>query len=190
MTDSTKPMYFSSAAAFRRWLEKNATTSKEVIVGFKKRHIDKTGLSWSEAVNEALCVGWIDGVRRRIDDERYQIRFTPRQPGSTWSAVNIARIAVLQEQGRMKPAGLTAFANRAEQKSRTYSYEQQACPELTADETRQFHKNFAAWSFFQAQPPSYRKKIIWWLASPKQAATRQRRLVLAIEAFANGKRLL
>src|SRR5215831_12731601 len=109
MIASTKPIYFSSAAAFRRWLNKNATTSKEVIIGFKERHIDKTGLSWSEAVDEALCIGWIDGVRRRIDGERYQIRFTPRQPGSTWSAVNIARVAFLQQQGRMKPAGLAAF---------------------------------------------------------------------------------
>src|SRR5215467_6915161 len=121
MATRTEPTYFSSAAAFRRWLDGNATSAHELIVGFKKRHTGNPGLSWPEAVDEALCVGWVDGVRRRIDGERYQIRFTPRRRGSTWSAVNIARVAVLRQEGRMKPAGLAAFAHRAERKSRTYS---------------------------------------------------------------------
>jgi uncharacterized protein YdeI (YjbR/CyaY-like superfamily) len=126
MATRTEPTYFSSAAAFQRWLNENSASSHELIVGFKKRRTSDPGMSWPEAVDEALCVGWVDGVRRRIDGERYQIRFTRRRPGSTWSALNIARVAFLQQQGRMKPAGLAAFADRAGQKSLAYSYKQEA----------------------------------------------------------------
>ena len=189
MATRTEPTYFSSAAAFQRWLNENSASSHELIVGFKKRRTSDPGMSWPEAVDEALCVGWVDGVRRRIDGERYQIRFTCRRPGSTWSALNIARVAFLQQQGRMKPAGLAAFANRAGQESLAYSYEQEAAPELSAGEIHQLKNNSAVWSFFQAQAPSYRKRVVWWVVSAKRADTRRRRLGLAMDAFAAGRRL-
>jgi hypothetical protein len=122
-------------------------------------------MTWPQAVDEALCFGWIDGVRRRVDDDRYQIRFTPRKPGSTWSAVNIDRFAELQKQGRVTPAGIAAFEQRTEKKSRTYSYEQAESPEFNPAETKEFKRNKPAWAFFEALPPSYRRKVVWWIRS-------------------------
>ena len=146
-------------------------------------------VSWPEAVDEALCVGWIDGVRHRVDEARYRIRFAPRAAHSNWSAVNIARVAALQAEGRMTAAGLAAFGRRSEAKSRTASYEQMAPVAFGAAEIARFKRAPEAWAFLEALPPGYRKKLTWWVLSAKQQATRDKRLQQFIEACAAGKRL-
>lgn len=183
------PRFFATAAEFRAWLETHAASTAELIVGFHKVGSGTPGITWPEAVDEALCFGWIDAVRKRIDERRYQIRFTPRKAGSTWSAINIERVAALTAQGRMHPAGLAAFALRKEHRSRTYAYEQPGAVALEPAAEQAFRAHASAWAFFRAQPPSYRKRLCWWLASAKQAATRQRRLERLIEASQRGERL-
>jgi uncharacterized protein YdeI (YjbR/CyaY-like superfamily) len=185
----SEPIYFATAAQFRKWLETNADTAAELAVGFHKRSTGKPSLTWPQAVDEALCFGWIDGVRRRVNDERYQIRFTPRKQGSTWSAVNIGRFVALQAEGRITAAGVAAFERRSEKKSKTYSYEQAASSELSADETKAFKRQKKAWEFFKGLAPSYRKKLIWWIVSAKQAATRETRFAKVLEACAEGRKL-
>ena len=185
---ATEPTYFRNAAALRQWFARHARTAPEVVVGFLKAATGSAGLSWKEAVDEALCVGWIDGVRHRVDDERYRIRFTPRKPGSNWSAVNIERAQALQALGRMTPAGLAAFTQRTEAKSKTASYEQQDVS-FSRAEIKQFRDAAAAWTYFETLPPSYRKKITWWIISAKQSETRDRRLLSFIEACAEWRRL-
>ena len=140
-------------------------------------------------MDEALCVGWIDGVRKRIDDTSYQIRFTPRKPSSTWSRVNIERVRELQARGRMQPSGLAAFERRSEARSRTYAYEQAASATLDAAETALFGNHPGAWRYFSAQAPSYRKRVLWWIASARQPATRARRIASLIETCGAGQRL-
>jgi len=144
-------------------------------------------MTWPEAIDEALCFGWIDGVRKRLDDDSYTIRFTPRRPRSIWSAVNIRRVGALTALGLMRRAGLEAFAVRKENRSGIYSYEQRSdtLPEPYAATMR---KNKAAWVFFQAQPPSYRKKCGWWVVSAKKEETRLQRLEKLIELSSHGKR--
>ena len=181
--------YFSTPAAFCSWLKKNSAQATELIVGFHKKGSGTLSITWQEAVDEALCVGWIDGVRKRIDDSAYQIRFSPRKPTSTWSAINIDRVAVLAGEGRMQPAGLAAFARRSEAKSRTYSYEQASHATLTTADEARFRKNKTAWAYFEAQPPGYRKLVIWRIISAKQEATRQRRLQQLMEASQECRRL-
>jgi uncharacterized protein YdeI (YjbR/CyaY-like superfamily) len=145
-------------------------------------------MTWQESVDEALCVGWIDGIRKRIDEDRYTIRFTPRRKASIWSATNIRRVQVLRNEKRMQPAGLKAFALRIENKSAIYSYEQrsESLPRVYAAEMR---ANPAAWKHFSNQPPSYRKMAVWWIVSAKQEETRQKRLAKLIAASARGVRL-
>jgi uncharacterized protein YdeI (YjbR/CyaY-like superfamily) len=143
-------------------------------------------MTWSESVDEALCFGWIDGVRKRIDDHSYQIRFTPRRPGSMWSAVNIAKVEALSAQGRMRPAGLAAFSQRSEAKSRVYSYEQQAPAELSATEIREFRKHKFAWSHFNAAAPSARKTVVRWVVAAKRPETRERRFAKLLAACESG----
>ncbi len=181
-------IFFSTAADFRKWLGPNHATATELWVGFYRKHTGRPSLTWPESVDEALCVGWIDGIRKRIDAESYMIRFTPRRRGSIWSAVNIRRVAVLTNEKRMQPAGLTAFAARIENKSGIYAYEQRSeqLPEPYASRLR---KNKAAWEFFQAQPPSYRKTLGWWVVSAKQEETRRKRLEKLISESARGRRL-
>lgn len=186
---AVEPRYFTSPAAFRAWFAKHAGTTAELVVGFKKRHTGAPSITWPEAVDEALCVGWIDGVRHRIDDEHYKIRFTPRKPGSTWSAVNINRMAVLEADGRVQPAGRAAFEQRSEKKSRTYAYEQSQTAQLAPAELRLFKQQRAAWAWFEQQAPSYRHKVLWWVVSPKQAATRERRLAALIDSALLMRRL-
>lgn len=185
----TEPKYFEDAAALKRWFSKHAATAEELVVGFMKASTSLASVSWPEAVDEALCVGWIDGVRQRIDDKRYKIRFTPRKPSSNWSAVNIKRVGELKAEGRMRPAGLAAFARRTETKSRTASYEQETAPELTDTEVKQLKQANGAWAFYQALPASYKRKVTWWVVSAKQESTRIKRLSRLIEACAQGKRL-
>lgn len=183
------PTYFETAAAFRAWLASNGATAGELLVGYHKVGSGQPSMSWSESVDEALCYGWIDGVRRRIDEQRYSIRFTPRRPTSIWSAVNIAKFAQLVEEGRMTPAGAVAHAHRSEAKSRVYAFEQAAMPELSVEEQRRFRRDPPAWAYFESTPPGYRKVVVHWVASAKNAETRAARLAKLIEACALGERL-
>jgi uncharacterized protein YdeI (YjbR/CyaY-like superfamily) len=183
------PEFFRSALAFRRWLEANARSAAELLVGYYKVGTGKPTMSWSESVDEALCFGWIDGVRKRIDDERYQIRFTPRRPTSIWSAVNIAKFAKLQAEGRMTPAGVAAFENRTEVKSVVYAYEQAAPAELSPAELGDFKRHKTAWRFFEASPPSQKRVVLHWVCSAKKPETRQRRFIKLLEACAAGQPL-
>lgn len=184
-----EPKFFADARAFRRWLQANAGTATELIVGYRKVATGKASLSWSESVDEALCFGWIDGVRRRIDDASYQIRFTPRRPSSIWSAVNIAKFEKLQAEGRTTPRGVAAFANRTAAKSKVYAYEQAAPSELSAAELLRFKRHAAAWKYFEDAPPSYRKVVLHWICGARKPETRARRLEQLLEACAAGRRL-
>jgi len=183
-----KPEFFQTPGDFRTWLEKNHATATEVWVGFYKKDSGKPSVTWSESVDQALCFGWIDGIRKRNDDISYQIRFTPRRRGSIWSAINIKRAKELLEQRRMRPTGLKAFAARIENKSGIYSYEQRS-NELSQPYAKLLKKNKAAWNFFQTQPLSYRKMIGWWIISAKKEETRMARLAKLISESAKGKRL-
>jgi uncharacterized protein YdeI (YjbR/CyaY-like superfamily) len=183
-----KPRFFKTPSAFRKWLAANHASSKELWVGFYKKTYGKPSITWQESVEEALCFGWIDGIRKRIDDASNKIRFTPRRPSSIWSAVNIRIANRLIEEKRMQPAGLKAFAARTENRSGIYAYEQRS-PELEEKYARKLKRNSAAWKFFQAQPPSYRKMINWWIVSAKQEETRTKRLNKLIEASAKERRL-
>jgi len=181
-------LYFESPLAFRRWLEKHHESATELLVGFHKSHTGRPTLTWPESVDEALCFGWIDGVRRSVDDERYTIRFTPRRRSSIWSLVNVRRVAVLTDEGRMRPAGHRAFEARRDDRTGIYSAEQRHV-ELGAAETRRFKANKAAWRFFQSQPPGYRKTAIHWVTTAKKAETQARRLDTLIADSAGGLRI-
>ena len=162
----------------------------ELNVGFYKVGSGRPSMTWPESVGEALCFGWIDGLRKRIDDHAYQIRFTPRKQGSIWSTVNIKHVEALIAEGRVKPAGLEAFERRTERKSSVYSYEQESSMDLAPDELRTFKRNKGAWAYFEQAAPNYRRTMIYWVVSPKQEATRGRRLAKLIESCAAGVRLL
>lgn len=183
------PTHFTRAADFRAWLDVHAATAPELLVGYHKVASGTPSMTWPESVDEALCVGWIDGVRRRIDDTRYCIRFTPRRPGSIWSAVNISKVGALRAAGRMTPAGEAAFAARREDRSRVYAFERDAPAELDAAESRAFQAQATAWRFFEAQPPGYRRVVLHWVVSAKRADTRARRLLALVEACGRGERL-
>jgi uncharacterized protein YdeI (YjbR/CyaY-like superfamily) len=176
-----EPKYFASPAELRAWLEKHHTEHTELLVGFHKKSSGRPSITWPEAVDEALCVGWIDGIRRSVDDERYTIRFTPRKPASTWSAVNCRRMAALTAEGRVKPAGLAAFDRRKPEKSGTYSYENRHAATLGEAEEKTFRAARRAWSYFEKQPPGYRHTVTWWVVSAKRPETRVRRLEKLIE---------
>jgi len=182
------PTFFQTPFDFRTWLHQHASHERELVVGFYKKDSCRPSITWPESVDEALCVGWIDGVRKGIDDISYQIRFTPRKAQSIWSAVNIQRVATLTAEGRMTPAGLAAFEKRSEAKSRTYAYEQAAEPVLSDEDAQRFRTHQAAWQYFSAQPPGYRKRLVWWIVSAKQPATRDKRLAQLIEASQRGQR--
>jgi len=184
-----KPKFFRTPADFRNWLEKNHTAATELWVGFYKRDSGKPSITWPESVDQALCFGWIDGIRKRVDEISYRIRFTPRRDGSIWSAINIKRAKELVRQKQMRPTGLKAFATRIENKSGIYSYEQRST-ELSEPYARFLKKNNAAWNFFENQPPSYRKMVAWWIISAKKEETRMARLAKLISESAKRKRLL
>jgi uncharacterized protein YdeI (YjbR/CyaY-like superfamily) len=179
--------FFATAAAFRKWLERHHGSERELFVGFYKRGTGRPSLTWPESVDEALCFGWIDGVRRRIDEESYEIRFTPRKAESTWSRVNVERMAELERAGRVAPAGRAAFARRSEKRSGTYSYEQRHRAKLDAASERRFRAARAAWKWFEAQAPGYRRTAIFWVVSAKREETRRRRLEQLIECSAAGR---
>ncbi|HEY0594097.1 MAG TPA: YdeI/OmpD-associated family protein [Thermoanaerobaculia bacterium] len=184
------PRFFRTPADFARWLERNHAMKSELWVGFHKKGSGKPSLTWPESVDEALCWGWIDGVRKSLDESSYVIRFTPRKPTSTWSEVNTRRAKELIAEGRMKPAGLRAFEARRPETSGGYSFEQRKNPQLDPELEKRFRANRAAWTFFQAQPPGYRRVTTWWVISAKREATRASRLEKLIAASAAGRRLM
>jgi uncharacterized protein YdeI (YjbR/CyaY-like superfamily) len=157
------PTFFATPAAFRQWLQQNAASAQELVVGFHKVDSGEPSMSWSESVDEALCFGWIDGVRKRLDDANYQIRFTARRPSSIWSAVNIAKYEKLVREQRMTAAGVEAFGHRKEHKSVVYAYEQAGTAELSPDEVKAFKREQSAWDFFKGSAASYRKVVLHWI---------------------------
>ena len=182
------PKFFKSPSAFRKWLAANHSTAKELWVGFYKKSSGKPSITWPESVDEALCFGWIDGLRKNVDEDSYMIRFSPRKPGSIWSAVNIRNAERLIEERRMQPAGLKAYEARKANRSRIYAYEQRS-PELVEPYLGKLKRNRKAWEFLQAQPPSYRKTVNWWIVSAKREETRLRRLERLIEESAAARRI-
>ena len=184
----SEPVFFATPADFRAWLEKHHETERELLVGFYKKGSGRPGITWPESVDEALCFGWIDGVRKSLGEDSYTIRFTPRKPGSTWSAVNVGRVEELTRLGRMRPAGLAAFEKRSEAKTGTYSYEQKEDAKLEKAEEKQLRANKATWEFFQSQPAWYRRTAIWRVVSAKKEETRKKRLAKLIEESAQGRR--
>jgi uncharacterized protein YdeI (YjbR/CyaY-like superfamily) len=188
MTEKTTPLFFSTQSSFRKWLEKNHGKAKELLVGFYKVNSGKESMSWSQSVDEAICFGWIDGVRKSIDSESYSIRFTPRKPGSIWSAINIQKVENLSKQGLMHPSGMTAFEKRQEHKSRIYSYEKP--PEnLSKDFLKKFQSNKKAWKYFQSMAPSYQRTAIHWVMNAKQENTRIKRVAELINDSEAGRKI-
>jgi len=180
--------FFETPATMRAWLKEHHRTASEVWVGFYKKGSGRPSITWPESVDEALCFGWIDGIRKRVDDVSYTIRFTPRKPRSIWSAVNVARAEELIQLGRMTRAGLGAFEAREENRTGQYSYEQRR-DRLDAPYEDKLKANEKAWAYWQSQPPSYRKAVVWWVVSAKQEATRLRRLEQLIDDSAHGRRI-
>ena len=180
------PTAFRNAAGFRAWLNRHHASETEVLVKLYKVHAKQKGLSYSEALDEALCYGWIDGVRRGGDEESFNIRFTPRKPKSTWSAVNIRSVAALEASGRMHEGGRAAFSRRSAERSGIYAYENRGT-ELSPEYQRKLKANKRAWEFFAAQPPWYRRTSIYWVMSAKKEETRERRLSSLIDFSSEGK---
>jgi len=182
-----KPTFFATGAELRAWLEDNHATATELLVGFYKRGSRRPSITWPELVDEELCFGWIDGVRKGIDEVSYANRITPRKPRSTWSAINIARAKELIRLGRMRPAGRKAFERRTDERSAIYSYEQRTKARFSPEADRSFRANKKAWAFFQAQAPSYRRAATWWVISAKRAETRKKRLATLIRDSQDGR---
>jgi uncharacterized protein YdeI (YjbR/CyaY-like superfamily) len=181
--------FFESADEFAAWLEKHGAEAPELVVGFYKRDTQRKSMTWPESVDAALCFGWIDGVRKRIDEHSYQIRFTPRKPQSIWSAINVEKVRILEREGRMRESGLKAYSYRREEKSKIYSYEQKNTAKLERSEEIKFRKDKRAWKFFEAQPRGYRQQMLWRIVSAKRPETRARRLAALIKASRGQLRL-
>jgi uncharacterized protein YdeI (YjbR/CyaY-like superfamily) len=181
-------VFFTDQFEFRQWLEENHQKEKELVAGFYRKSTGKPTMTWPESVDQALCFGWIDGIRRKIDDESYCIRFTPRNPSSTWSALNVKKAIELIKKGLMQPAGLSLFMNRKEEKTAIYSYENK--PEALPDYMQEkFKQSKEAWDFFSAQPPSYRRTVYFWILSAKRKETQLARLEKIIRECELKKRL-
>jgi uncharacterized protein YdeI (YjbR/CyaY-like superfamily) len=180
------PLFFATPVDWRHWLEKHHDQQKEVVVGFYKKDSGRPSITWPESVDVALCFGWIDGVRRSIDDISYTIRFTPRRPRSIWSRVNTKRVAELIDLGLMHPSGMKAFEARDDKRSGIYAFERQHV-ELDRKQEAQFRTNKAAWKFFQTQPPWYRRTTANWVVSAKREETRNKRLAILIADSENGR---
>src|ERR1700752_661896 len=183
-----KPKFLTTAEKFREWLEKNHATSQELLIGFYKKDSGRKSITYSETLDEALCFGRIDGVRKRIDEISYTIRFTPRKPRIIWSNINVRHVERLKKDGRMKPPGLDAFALRDEKRTGIYSFENRP-REFSADFSKRFRANKAAWSFFNKQAPFYKKTIIFWVMSAKKEETRLGRLNRLIDSSSRGVRV-
>ncbi|MEO8087512.1 MAG: YdeI/OmpD-associated family protein [Bacteroidota bacterium] len=175
MNPPLQPKYFATPSLFRKWLEKNNSKAKEIIVGFYKVTSGKPSMTWSESVDQALCFGWIDSVRKSIDNDSYCNRFTPRKPGSNWSTINIAKVKHLTKQGMMQPTGLAAFKLRKADKSGIYSHENEVV-HLSPGFEKQFKVNKSAWKYFHSLAPGYRKLSTNWVMGAKQETTRIKRL--------------
>jgi len=182
------PTFFTSQSAFRKWLEKHHSEARELWVGFFRKESGKCGITYPEALDEALCFGWIDGLRKAVDDSSYTIRFTPRKGDSIWSAVNTRRASELSKLGRMQKPGLAVFESRDTKKSQQYSYERYNC-RLEAVHEQKFKANTKAWEFFCAQAPWYRRTTTWWVVSAKRVETRLKRLATLIEDSEQGRRI-
>ena len=182
-----KPRFFATPAAFRAWLEKNHAKEKELLVGFYKRESGKPSMTWPESVDEALCFGWIDGVRKRIDDVSYTIRFTPRRKGSIWSRINVDKVEALKKAGKMTPAGLEAYSWRTQAKTQIYAYEQRGS-DFPGEYEDRLRANKKAWEFFSSQAPWYQRNVKHWVSSAKREETREKRLKDLIASSAAGKR--
>jgi uncharacterized protein YdeI (YjbR/CyaY-like superfamily) len=187
MPQTAEPTFFPTEADFRRWLEANHETAPELLVGFWKKSTGRPSIDWPQARDQALCFGWIDGVRHSLGEEAYTIRFTPRRKGSIWSKVNVARYEALTAEGLMTPAGVQAYEEN-KGKSGLYSYEKPLAP-LAADEEQSFRRNKAAWSHWESQPPGYRKLVLNWITTAKKPETRAKRLATLIEDSAGGRRI-
>jgi uncharacterized protein YdeI (YjbR/CyaY-like superfamily) len=183
---SMKAIFFKTPSDFRKWLEKNHASTQELWVGYYKKDSGKASMTWQQSVDEALCFGWIDGIRKSIDEISYMNRFTPRKPRSTWSNVNINRVQELINANLMQPSGLNAFQNRKEDKSGIYAYEQKD-RKLSDEYEQKFKANKKAWEFFQAQAPWYQRTVSWWVISAKKEETRQKRLEQLITDSAQGR---
>jgi uncharacterized protein YdeI (YjbR/CyaY-like superfamily) len=181
-------LFFPTPKDLRKWFEKNHKKEKELFIGYYKVSSGKPSITWSQSVDEAICFGWIDGIRRSVDDESYCIRFTPRNPKSNWSAINIKKVEELTELGLMKPEGLNTLSFRKEEKSKIYSYEN-AAVELNRSYEKKFKTNKQAWKYFQSSPPSYQKTTTRWVMSAKQEETRLKRLEELIRDCALGKKI-
>jgi uncharacterized protein YdeI (YjbR/CyaY-like superfamily) len=183
-----KPRFFRTAAEFRRWLATHHATERELLVGFYKKASGKTGISYKEALDEALCFGWIDGVKKRVDQERYTHRFSPRKAVSIWSLVNARRVAELIKLKRMAAPGIDAWNRRDPKKTGIYSFENRP-KTFDAPLERAFRADAAAWTFFRAQPPGYQRLMTFYVMSARQPETRQRRLAVLVKHSAEGKRI-
>jgi uncharacterized protein YdeI (YjbR/CyaY-like superfamily) len=181
--------FFDTAADLRAWFERNHETAPELFVGYWKKGSGKTGVTHPEAIEQALCFGWIDSIGRGIDERRYQVRFTPRRKGSVWSRINVAKIAELTERGLMHPAGLRAFDQRKPDRVAVYSYEQPSEAVFDREHIDRFQDEPAAWEWFSAQSASYRRSAVHWVVSAKKAETRERRLVQLITDSAAGRKV-
>jgi uncharacterized protein YdeI (YjbR/CyaY-like superfamily) len=184
-----KPLFFKTPNDFRQWLSKNHDKETELLVGFHKKGTGKPSITWPESVEQALCFGWIDGVRRSFNEDSYTIRFTPRKATSTWSAININKIEELIAKNIVNEAGMSAYAKRKESNSKIYSYEREEDAELPKAMERIFKANKPAWEFFIKQPPYYRKIMLHHIVSAKQDKTKQSRFDALVKACAEGKRL-
>lgn len=189
MPGAMNPTFFPTPEDFRAWLEEHHASETELWVGFYKVGTKRPSITWPESVDEALCFGWIDGLRKKLDEESYAIRFTPRKRTSNWSAKNLARIEELIAEGRVRPAGLEIYEARDPDKSKVYSFEQRQAAELDAEQEARFRADEAAWEFFRSQPPSYRRTAVHWVISAKRERTRARRLDTLIEDSAAGRRI-
>ncbi len=182
-----KPLFFATAEEFGAWLEEHHETETELMVGFYKKGSGKPSLTWAEAVEQALRFGWIDSVRRSLDDASYTNRFTPRKPRSNWSLINVAKVEELKRRGLMAPAGLRAYEARTPERTGVYSSERKQPAELPPEFERRLRSNRSAWRWFEARPPSYRRSAIHWVTSAKREETRLRRLGQLIECAADGR---
>lgn len=182
-----KPTFFKGLPAFRAWLARHPASERELLVGFHHVGSGRGGLTYPDARDEALCFGWIDGIRRNHDATSYTIRFTPRKRDSVWSAVNLGRVRALKAEGRMQPAGLEVFDARDRKKARLYSFENRARG-LDRGATKQLKANARAWAWYRAQAPWYRRTAAWWVMSAKKEETRSRRLATLIASSARGRK--
>ena len=183
------PHFFATAQDFRRWLHAHHTTARELIVGYHKVGSGLPSMTWPQSVDEALCYGWIDGVRRKLSDTSYTVRFTPRRPNSIWSAVNLAKVQTLIAEGRMQPAGLAVYEARNPARSSAYSFEQTAPAKLDTTELAALQQHTTAWPYFQSLPTGYRRTVTHWISSAKKSETRARRFAQLLQACIDGRRL-